>query len=99
MVAFFLSIVVVGPLASADLGALKGTGWMKQLGHMLLLAEPRLPNAFSGLPYPSLNGSMWTIPYEFRTDRRSWPDRHTAEKIVFWSFVDCSFADLGIFYI
>lgn len=65
IVAFVLSIVIVGPLAGADMSALKGVGWVKQLAHVLFLAEPRLPNAFAGLPYPSLNGSMWTIPYEF----------------------------------
>jgi peptidoglycan/LPS O-acetylase OafA/YrhL len=53
-------------LAGADMSALKGAGWIKQLVYMLLLAEPRLPKAFAGLPYPSLNGSVWTIPYEFR---------------------------------
>ena len=66
IVAFILSIVVVGPLAGADMSALKGAGWIKQLVYMLVLAYPRLPNAFAGLPYPLLNGSMWTIPYEFR---------------------------------
>jgi len=64
MIAFALSIIIVGPLSGADMNALRGTGWM-QLYYMLLLAGPILPNAFAGLHYPFLNGAMWTIPYEF----------------------------------
>jgi hypothetical protein len=33
------------------MSALKGIGWLKQLGYMLLLATPDLPNAFAGLHY------------------------------------------------
>jgi peptidoglycan/LPS O-acetylase OafA/YrhL len=65
VVAFVLSIVVVGPLSGADMNALRGTGWIRQIIQMLLLGLPSLPNAFADLHYPSLNGAMWTIPYEF----------------------------------
>jgi peptidoglycan/LPS O-acetylase OafA/YrhL len=65
MVAFALSIIIVGPLSGADMNALRGAGWIMQLFYMLLLAVPILPNAFAGLHYPFLNGAMWTIPYEF----------------------------------
>ena len=34
--------------------------------HAMFLSEPYAPDTFHGLPYPSLNSSMWTIPYEFR---------------------------------
>lgn len=66
IVSFIVSIAIVGPLSGADLGALQGIGWVKQTAYMLILAAPRLPNAFADVPYPALNGSMWTIPYEFR---------------------------------
>src|SRR5262249_30294033 len=41
-------------------------GWIKQLADAILLQVPMLPNAFTDLHYPSLNGSMWTVSYEFR---------------------------------
>jgi peptidoglycan/LPS O-acetylase OafA/YrhL len=65
VVAFVLSILVVGPLSGADMNALRGTGWMRQILQMSLLGLPLLPHAFADLHYPSLNGAMWTIPYEF----------------------------------
>jgi peptidoglycan/LPS O-acetylase OafA/YrhL len=66
VVAFTLSIIVVGPLSGADMSGLWGDGWIKQLYHMLRLRTPELPNVFAGLHYPLLNGPMWTIPHEFR---------------------------------
>jgi peptidoglycan/LPS O-acetylase OafA/YrhL len=65
IVAFVISIVVVGPLSGADMNALRGNGWRGQIVQMLLLGIPLLPNAFAGLHYRLLNGAMWTIPYEF----------------------------------
>lgn len=38
---------------------------VKFLVHMFALTEPAVPNSFVGLPYPDLNGAMWTIQYEF----------------------------------
>jgi peptidoglycan/LPS O-acetylase OafA/YrhL len=65
VVAFVLSILVVGPLSGADMNALRGSGWVKQIVQMMFLGVPLLPRAFKDLHYPSLNGAMWTIPYEF----------------------------------
>jgi peptidoglycan/LPS O-acetylase OafA/YrhL len=65
VVAFVISIVVVGPLSGADMNALRGSGWIRQIVQMLFLGIPLLPNAFAGLHYRLLNGAMWTIAFEF----------------------------------
>ena len=59
-------IVIVGPLAGADLAALPITNWATICSRILTLQIPQLPHVFAGQHYPSLNGSMWTIAYEFR---------------------------------
>jgi peptidoglycan/LPS O-acetylase OafA/YrhL len=59
-------ILVVGPLAGANLATLSATDWMNTLLRMLAQKIPKLQGAFAGQHYPSLNGSMWTIVYEFR---------------------------------
>lgn len=59
-------ILLVGPLAGANLAGLSITDWVRILIRMVTLQIPKLSNIFEGQPYPSLNGSMWTIAYEFR---------------------------------
>ena len=67
IVAALLSLFLVGPLSGADLSPLFGVkGTTKMLYSLAVLRPPQLPNSFSGLPLPYLNGSMWTISYEFR---------------------------------
>jgi peptidoglycan/LPS O-acetylase OafA/YrhL len=65
LVAYFLSIVIVAPLAGASLADLTRFDWAHIMGNALLLRPPVVPNVFSGLHYTALNGSMWTISYEF----------------------------------
>lgn len=59
-------MVVVGPLAGGNLATVSLTDWMNNGIRMLAQKVPTLKDAFTGQNYPSLNGSMWTIPYEFR---------------------------------
>jgi peptidoglycan/LPS O-acetylase OafA/YrhL len=66
VVAFFISLLIVGPFSGADLSYLAHLGMIKQIIRCALLDMPWLPNAFADLHYPLLNGSMWTIAYEFR---------------------------------
>lgn len=64
--AFAVCIFIVGPLAGANPFEQSNLDWLQQILHCALLDMPQLPNAFDGLHQPLLNGSMWTIPYEFR---------------------------------
>ncbi|WP_457108674.1 acyltransferase family protein [Methylobacterium sp. P5_C11] len=62
VVASLLCIAVVAPLAGGDLAAASP---LQTLVRLSLLLMPVVPGAFAELPYPLLNGSMWTIPCEF----------------------------------
>ena len=65
MVAFCVSVLIVGPLA-AD-----GTAYFEQFTRtrfvfsLLTLREPWFAESFPALHYHSVNGALWTISYEF----------------------------------
>jgi len=63
IVAYLLSIVVLGPFVG---GQLAGLSVVQMLVDIVFLQTPGIEGAFAGTPYPDLNGSMWTIAYEFR---------------------------------
>lgn len=63
---FLVCIFVVAPLGGVDLSTLSTSEWLKLGGQMLLLKTPDSLGVFPGLAIPALNGSMWTISYEFR---------------------------------
>ncbi|TAL37329.1 acyltransferase family protein [Phenylobacterium sp.] len=63
---FLACVLVVAPLGGVDLRALSMGEWVKLGGQMLLLKTPDSLGVFPGLAIPALNGSMWTISYEFR---------------------------------
>jgi len=57
---------VVGPLASNASLYFSHFNLKHFVGSVVLLDAPAIPSVFSGLHYPVVNGSMWTIYYEFR---------------------------------
>ena len=66
VVASLVSAFVVGPLGanpSQYFAEFRASPFFKQ---MLILGVPLIPPVFVGQPYPVVNGSMWTIGYEFR---------------------------------
>jgi len=66
VVCFLACVLLVAPLGGADLAAMSVKDWAKEAVYLLLLKPPFAPGAFEGLAIPALNGSMWTISYEFR---------------------------------
>lgn len=66
VVAYLFSILLIGPFVGGNLLDLLERGWVRLIVPVLLLEPPQLPGVFGGLPYPKLNGAMWTVAYEFR---------------------------------
>jgi len=63
MVAYLLSVFALGPVVGA-----RPWRWIGETVFRLvaLQSPPIYPGQLAGLHYPDLNGSMWTIAYEFR---------------------------------
>lgn len=66
LVCYLLCLFVVAPLGGLDLRTLSAEEWLKIVGRMLFLMMPEVDGVFRGELYGALNGSMWTIIYEFR---------------------------------
>ena len=66
IVASLLCTFVVAPIGGGALRELSATEWAKLAGRTLTLQAPTVPGSFEDLPEHALNGSMWTIAYEFR---------------------------------
>jgi peptidoglycan/LPS O-acetylase OafA/YrhL len=57
---------VVGPLAADPSRYWAELEPMRLLTSSLLLKVPAIPDVFAGLPYPQVNGALWTIEHEFK---------------------------------
>jgi peptidoglycan/LPS O-acetylase OafA/YrhL len=68
IVAFLFSLIVVGLLVGGRIADLRSELHLNLPAHLLLLDEPELKSAFTGLGVreATLNASMWTLIYEFR---------------------------------
>ncbi len=64
--AFLFSLLFVGLLAGGTIADLRSVLHAKLLVHLMLLDPPELKSAFMNMREPALNGSMWTLAYEFR---------------------------------
>lgn len=65
VVVFAICVLVVAPIGGGILPHDPG-GILRLVIGCLTLQTPLVGGAFDGLPSPALNGSMWTISYEFR---------------------------------
>jgi peptidoglycan/LPS O-acetylase OafA/YrhL len=66
LVAFWLCILLEAPLAGADPEGLSAGALLRQGLRALCLLTPEARGAFPGEHLHYLDGSMWTIAYEFR---------------------------------
>lgn len=63
LVSYLLCVLALGPFVGGQLASLSP---FKIFNGVVLLQSPHMEGVFAGTPYPALNGSMWTIAYEFR---------------------------------
>ena len=66
IVCFWLCLLVLAPLVGAGLSVFHPAALARSFVRMALLFHPNAKGAFPGMPLPALNGSMWSIPYEFQ---------------------------------
>ncbi len=64
LAACLLSLLIVGPIGFGSQGYLKGLSVAQTVKSFLRL-QPSFPNSFPGSHSAIVNGSLWTIPYEF----------------------------------
>jgi peptidoglycan/LPS O-acetylase OafA/YrhL len=65
-VAFWISFLFVGWLGGGTPFTMLRDNWLKPVLHLAFLGDPYVDGVFHGLPFAYVNGSMWTIGYEFR---------------------------------
>jgi peptidoglycan/LPS O-acetylase OafA/YrhL len=67
MVCYLFCVFIVAPLAGANLQALSAADWGRLGYRLVMLKSPEVNSALAGVSTnPGLNGSAWTISYEFR---------------------------------
>ena len=65
IIASLICVLVVGPLGAEPMAYFSRLEWSTVVKDIFLLRAPTTPPVFDGLPYPVVNGAMWTISREF----------------------------------
>jgi peptidoglycan/LPS O-acetylase OafA/YrhL len=65
IVSSLVCVLLIGPATGAYFAKGPVWGFGSTVGHITLLLPPGMTNVFAGTPYRVLNGSAWTIQYEF----------------------------------
>jgi peptidoglycan/LPS O-acetylase OafA/YrhL len=65
IVCFWLCLIVLAPVVGAGLSPFHPAALIRNTVRMAILLHPNALGIFPGMPYQALNGSMWSIPYEF----------------------------------
>lgn len=65
VVSFWLCLVVLAPVVGAGLSPFHPAALIRNVVRAGILLHPDARGIFPGMPFQVLNGSMWTIPYEF----------------------------------
>lgn len=66
IVCSLLCLFVAAPLVGGSFSTFGAGDWARAVYRLVMLKPPEVPGVFEGMPYNVLNGSMWTISYEFR---------------------------------
>jgi peptidoglycan/LPS O-acetylase OafA/YrhL len=66
IICFWLCLFVLAPFVGAGLSVFHPAALARSLVRMAILFHPNAKGVFPGMPLPGLNGSMWSIPYEFQ---------------------------------
>ena len=66
IVCSLICVFIVAPLAGGQLASLNISSWLRNFALLAMLKPPAVPGVFAGQHHAVLNGSMWTIVYEFR---------------------------------
>lgn len=65
LASFWICVLLIAPFVSAPGTVLSAKVLIRQLPNSLTLTPPNVAGVFPGIPRGELNGSMWTIAYEF----------------------------------
>ena len=65
VVAFLLCVFLIGPAVGGKFEGHLAPPFLKLAKDLLFLQPPNMPGVFEGSYYPALNGSMWTLFFEF----------------------------------